>query len=680
MGTIPQAPQPHIVKYKLDLHFGSNILPTQHESLVYIIATILEKKPQTIKSLVAAFLDPEYVPTPLTLEPEEAKLFLQEGTRNGLFTYDRRTGLNDLTTEYRTVLIQRQNAYETLIDEIQQCFYAQLGTDPYVPQAQRPQFWRWLREYVHRIALDYIQNAAEQEPGTNAVHVLERLVHEIPGHSSKPIVLDWAVAHYPPFIQHTAHGKRLFELSFNHTMYALRTSISRSGEHQMAEELSRYHLILDTNVLISLMGLRQNDAFTTGMRRALKALVDQGVTVSYTSATMEELRFALKAAVDAVERDNAVYAKTGEDGREYVASTSIEAAYYAQRLHYPKEEFINRYTNLEQRLEADLGHEVNYIHLSADERHDLCGTADYDACYDSILQFEPSPEKAHHDALHLALVMRRRRENPGDAVWFVTQHNALTNLKNSPGVSPPATRLDWLFILVRQFVPRVEHFPEFLNGLVSSNLFSAFDPSTDELELRRLYIKNASERAPGEVTRTTFLSAKPFVFREIAKRFGLDEADKAFEELKTYSEEVEAASEEGRKEDEEQAQRTEELEQAEQEKRQIHRRREHMERYEQSALRRSAIERRKKDIQRRQIRTNVFLGLLATAWSLVSLYTPFLDALPAWAKYTVLAIPVIITGVIIRMLDAKIAQQRLALREELDRLEEQLEEMRRNVP
>lgn len=681
MGNHTEAPTSLITEYKLDLHFGGKQFPTQQGALLFVTATILLQEPQTAKSLVAAFQNTKYVPHAVTIEPEEAKWLLQHGEQNDWFTFDRKTALNNLTTEFRAMLLQSMNARKELLAAIKKAFTDSLGDEPYVTTVHRFYYWERLLEYVPRRVLQFIQNASQQVPEPNNAHVLQEILEKTPHeHIDPDVALTVALTYFPTFLQDTPHGQALFELTFNDTMYAFRTSISRSGSNRMAEEISTYNLILDTNMIITLLGLRQNDELTTGVRRVITTLIEFGVTVSYTSESEEELRVALRHAVQTVERHNAVLSTQGSDGRFYIKRQSIEAAYYAQRNLYPQEEFVARYSNVLSRLREDVSEKIEYIHIPQTDQDEICASRDYEVFYDLIRRPETSKDKIHHDALHLAYVLRQRRRNRRQSFWFITQHNFLTTLKLDPSHLAPATRLDWLFMQVRQFLPRVDNFPEFLHGFVSSNLFPPVSWSNDEFELRRQYIENTSERHPAELTRTMFLNAPSHIIRQVTEEFGLDRADEAFLAVKAHQDEMDATSAEARASDEETTAADEAVAEAERQAAWLRRRDEHFAQYQRALDKREDIKLAKQQIEHRRVTFKSITSIIAAAIGLLGAVTRVLSGLPVWAEFIILATPLILTGIVIHLYSMKSHRERSQLRGKLELLTEQLSELKANAP
>lgn len=678
METHTEAHTSLITEYKLDLHFGGRQFPTQLGALLFVTARILLQQPQTAKSLVAAFLNTSYVPHPVTIEPEEAKWLLQQGEQNDWFTFDRKTGLNDLTTEFRATLLQSINNRKKLLTEIEDAFSKLISTEPYVKVVDRSYFWERLREYVQRRVLQFIQNASQQTPEPNNARVLQELLEKTPHTRIKPdFALTTALAHFPTFVQDNEHGQALFELTFNDTMYTFRTSISRSGSNRMAKEIRTYNLILDTNMIITALGLRQNDELTTGIRRVITTLIECGVKVMYTSESEEELRVALKHAVDTVERNNAVLATQGRDGRLHLRRQSIEAAYYAQRNLYPQEEFVARYSNVLSRLRADVSESIEYIHIPQTEQDEICASRDYEVFYDLIRRRDTSSDKIHHDALHLAYILRQRRSNRRQRFWFITQHNYLTTLKLDPTHLAPATRLDWLFMQVRQFLPRVDNFPEFLHGFVSSNLFPPVSWSNDEFELRKQYIENTSERHPAELTSTLFLNAPSHIIRQVTEEFGLDRADEAFLAVKAHHDEMDATSAEGRASDEKNLTAGEAVAEAEREAAWFDWQDARFAQYQHALEKREELKLARQQISHRRVTFRGFMSILAAVIGLFGVVTRVFSGLPIWAEIGVLAVPLILTGIAIHWFDLKAQREDSRLQRELESVIEQIKEFER---
>lgn len=667
MGNNNSNPPPYN-DYKLDLHFGGSQFPTQQDSLAHIAATILAKTPQTASSLVAAFLDTSYVPVPVTIEPEEAEGLLHAGAKQNYFTYNEETEEYSLTRRFRTKLIEQENEQEELLADIRASFFKSLASESYVARSYRPFHWDYLQKYAQLVALDFIQTASLQQVGNNGVKILRELFDDAPEGVDRAARLAEAMEHFPEFIQNTEHGQQLYEMLFNYTMYAFRTSISRSGEHRMAEELGRYHLILDTNTMVTAMGLRQNEDLTTAARRILRMLIDSGVTIIYTSEMEKELRNALRHAVEVIERENAVL----RDSHEYYPPRTIDAAYYAQRARYPREEFISRYTNLPTRLSKDLSRNVEFMYISQAELDDLCSTADYDEFYDLIYREETNPAKVHHDALHLALVTRLRRRNPGQHYWFVTEHNRLTEFNLDSNFPAPATRLDWLFMNLRQFLPRVENFPEFVRGFASSSIFSAFNPNSEELELKRQYIQNADEREPGEITHSIILQAKSHVFREISLRFKPEQGLEAYYAIKDHQEQDEAKRDAAREKDEAEEAEERRAKKAEERREQLRQKKLQEERYERAIQEESDIKQKKAKIESNRITMGVASAVTGTVITGASSAAGYFEGLPGPLEVGLKVAPALVGVLGFALIDAKAKRDRLALRGELEKVQERI--------
>lgn len=534
--------------HQLLLHFGGKHFPNQYETLFRIATTIIAKQPQSPQSLVQAFTNGKYLPAAVRIQLEEATLLLTQGEQEGYFIRESNGNTYRLSPKSVAQLQQRQTEAARLFAAIRNDFNAHLVAMGYFESAAVTDYlWQCLQKYTKRLAINLMEAASTQTPGSDPTVLLQEILRNPPAHVAGRNVLEIACATFPSFSNTTVNGKNLFCMVFSSVMYAYRTTVTESTSQELQKELANYTLVLDTNLIVTLLGLRNNPALSKANVESLRTLHNHGVRIAVTNSTQNELKAALHAAVRNVRHNRGVIGKYPGDP---YAKHSIEMAFYKIGSGVNDTDFITHYSSVQERLGELFDNKIEFIHFPPEKEQDVL----HSAVAQEIAQFVSTSNRTYdmvsHDTFHLAYVLRERERNPRKTFWFLTEHTRLTQLFRLHSTSvhkPLATKLEWLFIQFQQLIPRVFDFKEFLSAFVAHEIFYPFMLTRAEVAARQVFYEAALHQHPAAIVAQVFADTPDQVMRRIIKQYSLETGSQdAVDELFTEHERREHARAEHR--------------------------------------------------------------------------------------------------------------------------------------
>lgn len=490
-------------------HFGGD-LPNQHESLVFWAIQIVQKGPVTPESLLQAFNSGENLPAEIRTDLREIKDALNDGEERGWFLQERglfsltETGENKLYALEESAIRDLENAKEAFKHLLTERFHN-------LTNATKNRLWEALGKFTTALAIDYFTNMGLFELPRRATLILEDVFQDVKSDLPHGHLLEIAEATYVDFLMEDPAGEVFFAAYMSSCMFAFRTSVSPEVSDGLKHEFSGKTLFLDTNILITLLGLTGEDETPASLRKMLEVAKNLGFTLRYTPFTRTEYHAAIENAGRILEG----FSSTSDP--EYVlrrSRPSIYREFFRQRNRGTdqglvqgrnKKEFITFYENLKSRLKdfADLDIRLEYI--SEEYRKKLEESEEYQELYDNALQLpNHTSEKARHDALAVCYVKSIRDEEAefvGIKAWFLTYHRKLSQIepydrrRKYPAVMP----LDMWVLHFHQFIPRVENFSKFLYKTVSELLLSPFRFTPSQIEDMEPYLHVLNTREGDEV-------------------------------------------------------------------------------------------------------------------------------------------------------------------------------------
>lgn len=286
---------------KLYWHFGGKNIPTQHQALFALAIAIIARQPQSAQSLVAAFRGGILLPFPVRLHQTEAELLLKYGVAERCFCIDPKTGLHRLTAEYENAYFLRKAQSDQLHQQTRAEFYRFVKTKGLmVTDAASNHVWHCLQRYVKQLALWCIeQSATSKRPPDH--ESMARIAAGLPPLFAGTNVLEVALETFAPFISRTSAGQQLFSRIFMAVTYATRAAIPEETANELRRPLTRQTLLLDTNLLATLFGLRSNEELTNTRRQQLVSLHRSGMRVAVTTVTVQEFQGMLRRAAKRAE-------------------------------------------------------------------------------------------------------------------------------------------------------------------------------------------------------------------------------------------------------------------------------------------------------------------------------------------------------------------------------------------
>lgn len=492
------------IRPSLFLHFGGALLEPE-EALLRWCQLILLSGPADRDSMLRAFLDSKTVPYAMHIERAELDSIIARGKESGHLQEE--SGFVDLTPNCRLEIRRGQERAAIEESHARQRFTEHvLEVHQTLTGAALEALWEGLNSYAVHLMVAYV-NGLERpgEPVQRADEMIAKVFR--PDHD----LHDIAASTFPTFLRDAPAGKKMLAQALSHVIYAVRTTVSDEAAAKLGSRLKYLRLYLDTNVLLTLLGLRGDPEQEQAVRDVLKLACGAGFSLFYTKQTREEFDHALR-------RFKSKFDPTGgqDSAPEYVlrrSRPSIERAYFAQRSRWMMtlDEFVEHFRDLRERLKElpELG--ISQVHLSEQEEVRILESGTYAEAEKFLLaevQGNYTQMQRQHDAFQIALVDSERSGQ--DSVsevpsWLLTLHKQLIHVNRRFARDiPMILTVDAWVLYFRPLLPRVENFAEFFISLVSSNVFYGMDLSDHELELASQYLSIDVDRSANDVIRRRF--------------------------------------------------------------------------------------------------------------------------------------------------------------------------------
>ncbi|MEK7107046.1 MAG: hypothetical protein AAB899_02565 [Patescibacteria group bacterium] len=196
------------------------------------------------------------------------------------------------------------------------------------------------------------------------------------------------------------------------------------------DNFKNYTFYLDTNILFSILGLRDAHQTST-VEKAFEIAKSFGIKFVVSTKTMEEMRFAIQSQADALLRSPTVRRDLAEIGADISEEESLTTAYWRAyaKTGISREDFLERFRHLSDLLNAKNIQVVDDHFIPA--RKTL--KAEKEALKKSI-QIKKSENVAEHDAYHRLLISFLRdwafKKNSPQRYWFLSWDNQLSKYAN----------------------------------------------------------------------------------------------------------------------------------------------------------------------------------------------------------------------------------------------------------
>lgn len=489
-------------------HFGGR-LPTQDEALFVWTLHILSRGPQTYEGVVEAFQNPTIVPVAIEVELQEVRLAVSRGLEEGSIS-DEGGGLYALTRDAQENLVrlteQALLAEEAARNELR---LRALELFPGMGEHLIDTLWSGLKEYTSKVVLDYVYRTSVLDTNFRAVHLVREVFPT--GHAlSEP-----ASVLFPRFLTETMTGKELFARSLSAAIYTFRTSISDAGAKEIKATLKYRTLVLDTNVLLTIIGLRGEPVFEESTRRLLRMAQEQGFSLEYTGETKKEY-------VEALER---VFNRLSGSGFDYEPEYiwqrrrgSIFRAYLLQRRDRTPAEFFEYYSDLGHRISTLEGLSISEAYIPDTTRATILESDTYQEAMNALMAVDYSRQQREHDAYNVAYVAKDRDDVGSFSrtkSWFLTHHGVIGVVNRKlPFEFPIVLTLDAWVLHFRRFMRRVSDYDEFLLEMIASSVFYGFRLTDSEIEVAKNYLVDGASREASEVVAGVFQRTATLSLRE----------------------------------------------------------------------------------------------------------------------------------------------------------------------
>lgn len=285
-----------------------------------------------------------------------------------------------------------------------------------------------LKVYLYRL---FLQNGVDCvtyiNPGrktTSNTGAYEELFNLLPTRSKK--LADIRRIEFPRFLKDADTERRIYFANLLDGTFVYQIiQIDPESLKIVRKNLKNYVLYLDTNILYSLLGLKDSRQ-SSAIEKSLALARGLGIKFVVSTRTVEEMRHSIEAQTAALLSSPSVRRSLAEIGADMSEEESLTTAYWRSyaKTGISKEDFIERFRNI-----ADLlsNKQVNIVKETF--RPVAKSIRAEKVFLNSTITVKKSDSVAEHDAYHYLLISHLREQaaktNNAKRYWFLSWDNQL---------------------------------------------------------------------------------------------------------------------------------------------------------------------------------------------------------------------------------------------------------------